>query len=91
MELAHAGEDRLAGVRIRFDAKGRILGDEALGCVDLKTPGRSPYKPSMTILDKPDKSDPHNQFIVTAWAAYFKAKALAQKRYIVTRCKSTFV
>ncbi len=89
-------EDGAAGAENTYAAAGNIfgvltLGDEAFGCVDLSGAGHSPYKPSMTILDKPDKSDPHNQFIVTAWQAYFKAKALAQKRYAVTRCKSTFV
>jgi N4-gp56 family major capsid protein len=84
-----------AGSEGAYVANGNIfsvvtLGDEAFGCVDLAG-GNSPYAPSMTILDKPDKSDPHNQFIVTAWQAYFKAKALAQKRYAVTRCKTTFV
>lgn len=88
-------EDGAAGTENTYAAAGNIfgvvtLGDEALGAVDLAG-GNSPYKPSMTILDKADKSDPHNQFIVTAWQAYFKAKALAQKRYVVTRCKSTFV
>lgn len=88
-------EDGAAGAENTYAAAGNIfsvltLGDEAFGCVDLSG-GNSPYKPSMTILDKADKSDPHNQFVVTAWQAYFKAKTLAQKRYTVTRCKSTFV
>lgn len=87
-------EDGAAGAENTYAAAGNIfsvltLGDEAFGCVDLAG-GNSPCKPSMTILDKPDKSDPHNQFIVTAWSAYFVAKALAQARYTVTRCKSTF-
>jgi len=89
-------EDGAAGAENTYAAAGNIygvltLGDEALGAVDLASPGVSPYKPSMTILDKADKSDPHNQFIITAWAAYFKAVALSQKRYVVTRCKTTFV
>lgn len=88
-------EDGAGGAENTYAAAGNIfsvvtLGDEAFGCVDLGGAGLSPYKPSMTILDKADKSDPHNQFIVTAWQAYFKAKALATKRYTVTRCKSTF-
>jgi N4-gp56 family major capsid protein len=88
-------EDGAAGAEGTYAAAGNIygvltLGDEALGCVDLAGSGLSPYKPSMTILDKPDKSDPHNQFIVTAWQAYFKAAALSKKRFVVTRCKTTF-
>ena len=45
----------------------------------------------VTILDKADKSDPHNQFIIPVWSAYARAKTLAKKRYVVTRCKTTFV
>lgn len=78
-----------------FAADGAIysvvtLGEEAFGFVDLKG-GNSPFRPKMTILDKADKSDPHNQFTVVAYAAYGKAKALSKSRYVVTRCKTTFV
>lgn len=87
-------EDGAAGAENTYAAAGNIyavvtLADEAFGAVDLSG-GNSPYKPSMTILDKADKSDPHNQFIITAWQAYFKAKLLSTKRCVVTRCKTTF-
>lgn len=87
-------EDGAAGAENTYAAAGNIfsvitLGMEAFGVVELAG-GNSPYAPSMTILDKPDKSDPHNQFIVTSWQAYFAAKALQEVRYTVTRCKSTF-
>jgi N4-gp56 family major capsid protein len=77
-----------------FAAAGGIysvltLGEEAVGFVDLAG-GNSAFKPKMTILDKADKSDPHNQFIIPVWSAYARAKTLAQKRYVVTRCKTTF-
>jgi len=65
------------------------LGEESVGFVDLSGVN-SPMKPSMNILDKPDKSDPHNQFIVVSWAAYAVAKLLNKKRCVVTRCKTTF-
>lgn len=78
-----------------YNAAGSIysvitLGEEAFGFVELAN-AKSPMRPSMNILDKPDKSDPHNQFIVTAWAGYAVAKILAKRRFVVTRCKSTFV
>lgn len=66
------------------------LGEEAVGFVDLAG-GNSPFKPKITILDKADKSDPHNQFIIPVWSAYARAKMLAQKRFVVTRCQTTFV
>lgn len=66
------------------------LGEECVGFVDLAG-GKSAMKPSIDILDKADKSDPHNQFIVAAWSAYAIAKVLSKRRYVVTRCKSTFV
>jgi len=77
-----------------YTASGAIycvltLGEEAIGFVDLAG-GNSAFKPKITILDKPDKSDPHNQFIIPAWSAYAVSKVLAQKRYVVTRCKTTF-
>lgn len=65
------------------------LGEESVGFVDLAG-GGSAMKPKIDILDKADKSDPHNQFIVAAWAAYAIAKVLSKRRYTVTRCKSTF-
>lgn len=65
------------------------LGEESVGFVDLAG-GNSTFKPKMTILDKADKSDPHNQFIIPVWSAYARAKTLAKKRYVVTRCKTTF-
>ena len=87
-------EDGAGGAENTYAAAGNIysvltLGDESFGAVELAG-GNSPYKPSMTILDKADKSDPHNQFIVTSWAAYFVAKTLSTKRYVNTRCKTTF-
>lgn len=87
-------EDGAGGAEGTYAAAGNIhsvltIGDEAVGAVELAGTN-SPYSPSMTILDKPDKSDPHNQFIVTAWSAYFVAKALSTKRYVNTRCKTTF-
>lgn len=77
-----------------FAAAGAIfsvltLGEEALGFVDLAGT-TSPMKPTVAILDKAEKADPHNQMTVVAYAAYAAAKALAKQRYVVTRCKSTF-
>lgn len=66
------------------------LGEEAVGFVDLAG-SNSPMKPKIDILDKADKSDPHNQFIFAAWSAYARAKTLSKRKFVVTRCKSTFV
>jgi N4-gp56 family major capsid protein len=95
VEATYPFQENGAGTEFTYVGGGNVysvltLGDEAFGAVELAG-GNSPYKPSMVILDKPDKSDPHNQFIVTAWSAYFAAKALATKLYCNTRCKTTFV
>lgn len=87
-------EDNNNSTEGSYNAAGIIrsvitLGEEAVGFVELAG-SSSPMAPSMNILDKPDKSDPHNQFIVTAWAGYAVAKILAKRRFVVTRCKSTF-
>ncbi|HWA07930.1 MAG TPA: N4-gp56 family major capsid protein [Opitutaceae bacterium] len=66
------------------------LGEEAFGFVDLQG-AASPMKPSMNILNKADKSDPHNQFTVVSWAGYAASKIVAKKRCVVTRVKTTFV
>lgn len=77
-----------------YDETGGIfttlfLGAGAYGVPKL-TGTASPFKPSVTILDKADKSDPHNQRLVAAWKAYWVAKLLNEKYAVTMRSKSTF-
>jgi N4-gp56 family major capsid protein len=62
------------------------LGSEAWGVPQLS--GDNPFSPSIDILDKPDKSDPHNQNIIVAAKAYFTALRLNPNYYIVHRSKT---
>ncbi len=52
---------------------------------------KSPLKPQVFINDKPDKSDPLNQFIIAGWKAYYMAIGLDSLNIVVGRSKSTFV
>lgn len=66
-----------------------FLGRGAFGCVKLAG-SKSPLKPRMYIHDKPDKSDPANQFVMAAWKAFLMAMGLDSRNIVVGRCKSTF-
>ena len=52
---------------------------------------KSPLKPQVFINDKPDKSDPLNQFIIAGWKAYYMAIGLDSLNIVAGRSKSTFV
>lgn len=62
------------------------VGSEAWGVPQLS--GDSPFSPQVNILDKADKTDPHNQQIVVATKAYFCALRLNPNYYIVHRAKT---
>ena len=74
------------------------IGDDAFGTVMIndKRPGGSPAAPKLTILDKPDKSDPYNQYVLGAWKAYYGAilkitSDITDVPHVVaSRCQSTF-
>lgn len=51
---------------------------------------KSPLKPQVFINDKPDKSDPLNQFVIAGWKAYYMAMGLDSANIVVGRSKSTF-
>lgn len=51
---------------------------------------KSPLAPQVFINDKPDKSDPLNQFVVAGWKAYYMAMGLDSRNIVVARSKSTF-
>ncbi len=76
------------------DADGLIyatmfLGAGAFGCPKLAGT-KSPLKPQVFINDKPDKSDPLNQFVIAGWKAYYMAIGLDSANIVVARSKSTF-
>lgn len=62
------------------------MGQEAVGVPELS--GESAAAPQVDILDKADKSDPHNQRIVVAAKTYFAALRLNPNYYIVHRSKT---
>jgi N4-gp56 family major capsid protein len=62
------------------------LGSEAWGVPQLS--GGNPFSPEINILDKADKSDPHNQNKIIAASAYFTALRLNPNYYIVYRSKT---
>ena len=51
----------------------------------------SPYRPQVIITDKPDKSDPLNQYVIAAWKVFFTAKLLNINFGVQLRHKTTFV
>jgi len=66
-----------------------IVGRGAFGSVKLAGT-KSPLAPSVYINDKPDKSDPANQFIVAAWKCFLMGAGLDSANIVVARSKSTF-
>ncbi|MEO0796300.1 MAG: N4-gp56 family major capsid protein [Verrucomicrobiota bacterium] len=77
-----------------YNAAGDIFaalffGKNAFGCPKLKGTS-SPHKPSVIINDKPDKSDPLNQFIVAGWKALYAGVLLNSAFCTVHRFKSTW-
>jgi len=51
----------------------------------------SPWKPSVVINDKADKSDPLNQYIIAAWKSYWTSLVLNRTFGITLRSRSAFV
>ena len=67
-----------------------LLGKGAFGVPKLSG-SNSPYKPQVIINDKPDKSDPLNQFITAGWKAYYTSVVLNQTFGLAIKSKSRFV
>lgn len=66
-----------------------VLGRGAFGVSKLKGT-QSPWAPKVIINDKPDKSDPLNQFITAGWKAYYTAGVLNTTWGIAHKSKSRF-
>jgi N4-gp56 family major capsid protein len=85
-----------------FNANGSIFSTLILGRGAYGTPKltktTSPMKPQIIINNRPDKSDPLNQFTTLGWKAYWGAVALITNlavgddppHYCIYRAKSTF-
>jgi len=67
-----------------------IVGKGAYGTPKLAGT-QSPSKPSIIINNKPDKSDPLNQFMTAGWKSFWAAKVLNANFGITLRSKSTWV
>lgn len=77
-----------------FNANGTIdtaivVGMEAYATVKLAGTS-SPMAPQLIYNDKPDKSDPLNQFVTAGWKGWYAAKLLDEKFAVTMRHKSTF-
>lgn len=90
-------EDETYGTHDETDDNGdgliyatMFLGRGAFGCPKLSGT-KSPLAPQVFINDKPDKSDPANQFIVAAWKCFLMAVGLDSRNLVVARSKSTFI
>lgn len=64
------------------------MGQEAVAVPELS--GMSGAAPKVDILDKADKSDPHNQRVVVAAKCFYTALRLNPNYYIVYRSKTAF-
>lgn len=64
------------------------LGSDGFGIPQMA--GNSPFSPSVMICDKPDKSDPANQFITAAMKTYWVAKTLNDQWIVALRSKSNY-
>lgn len=65
------------------------IGAGAYGCPKLEGT-KSPLRPQIFINDKPDKSDPLNQFVMAGWKAFYMAMGLDRAKMVALRTKSTF-
>ena len=77
METTNPWEEAAGGYGT-YTKNGKVktvlfFGDDAVGTCTIsdKTAGVAPTAPKLTILDKPDKSDIHNQKIVGGYKSYF--------------------
>lgn len=78
-----------------YNAAGALYSNFFLGNNAYGTPKMagtsSPFAPKVTILDKADKSDPLNQFMMAGWKVFWAAKVLNSNWVVNVRSKSTFV
>lgn len=66
-----------------------IFGRDAFG-VPKMAGTSSPWAPRVVILDKADKTDPLNQYVMAGWKAFYTSKLLNEDFIKVLRTKSTF-
>lgn len=66
-----------------------VVGMEAYATVKLAGT-KSPMAPQLIYNDKPDKSDPLNQFVTAGWKGWYAAKLLDENFAVTIRHKSTF-
>lgn len=103
IESTNPWQETVAGGYGNYTAGGGIftllyLGDEPYGTVmiDDKKPGNNPAAPKIVVLDKPDKTDPYNQYVVGSWKAYYGSILLLTSdatdvpHVCALRCQSSF-
>lgn len=86
-------EDSSLGSEGTYDASGDVYtsfvtGRDAYGCPRLA--GNSPASPRIIINNRPDKTDPLNQFITAGWKAFYAAKTLNPNWVVSLRSKSAY-
>ena len=67
---------------------GWVMGKECIGTIKLAG-SNSPLKPSLIYNDKPDKSDPLNQFNIVGWKAYYASMVLNAKFGVLIKSDET--
>jgi N4-gp56 family major capsid protein len=66
-----------------------VLGSGAFGVPEMA--GQSQFDPKIIINDRPDKSDPLNQFVIAGWKSYWVTVVLNNLWAVALRSKSTFI
>jgi N4-gp56 family major capsid protein len=86
-------EDGAAGALNTYAAAGNIftsiaVGESAFGAVTMSS--GSPWSPKINILDKAEKTDPANQYVMVATKLFYVAKLLNPAWAVTIRSKTTF-
>jgi len=65
-----------------------VLGGGAFGVPEMA--GQSQFDPKIIINDRPDKSDPLNQFVIAGWKSYWTTVVLNNLWAVALRSKTTY-
>lgn len=93
VEMTLPFRETSGGTEGTFSSTGGIFSTYVVGTGAFATPimgGQSPYNPHVYVNDKPDKSDPANQFTLVAWKAYWAALMTNALWAVIIKSKATF-
>jgi N4-gp56 family major capsid protein len=86
-------EDSLDDAIGTYDGTGEIYTTLVLGAGAFGVPemaGQSQFDPKVIINDRPDKSDPLNQFVIAGWKSYWVTVVLNNLWAVALRSKTTY-